>query len=562
VKFVPRPVRVARTCAAASVLFALEARAADHLCLPEVVGVPGMSKQAPDWSSSGGPFAKSLDDPRWTGAVREDFPIFGGGSKTEVAFRGLFQGTKVYLSFQALVDDGVTDGLDAVYIGFASSATSARILKITLLWPGELAGDTTPTNRGLATWKWEGAGWASTGLPDAWATASNAMALWSVQSSSWAVQVVFDTSGSSDLGVALGGPVTAVWYQVARYHAAFPSPELTARHKWPFASDAFDEAIASNDVGKWAALHRGTDDASCPAGISLTPQRIGTTPITGGIPSNVVRWGTPTSTDTFVALPAYPGSAPAAGTIEGTFRMANFASQFGDATADWKNLLPSSGSVASDAQGNLSFTCTGTSGSTACPSLAAGAPTDQCLLVQLSAGGTGLGLGAHFVHDSATACIVMKDDAADAGLDGAAEAGLDDAADAGLDGAAEAGLDGTMEAGLDGAAVDAREDVRSPGADAMMPLDVAGDTVLDTGASPAVDASGGVADAPSTSSGGCGCEVGRSARDRWWIDGRILLLALAVARFTRSAWCDDRAGASRRSRRAPAPPRRPLNSHP
>jgi hypothetical protein len=554
VKAVGRRGHVARICAASATFFALEASAADHLCLPEVVGVPGMSKQAPDWTSSGGLFAKELDDPRWTGAVREDFPIFGNGSSTEVTFRGLFQGSKLYLSFQALVDDGVTDGLDAIYVGFSSSTTSARILKITLHSTLKLEGDTTPTNRDLATWKWEGAGWASTGLPDAWATSPKAIGLWSVPSSSWAVQVVFDASGSSDLGVALGGPVTGVWYQVARYHAAFPDPALTARTKWPFASDAFDEAIPSNDVGKWAALHRGTDDASCPAGISLTSERIGTTPVTGGIPSKVVRWGSPTSTDTFVALPAYPGAAPAAGAVEGTFRMANFASQLGDTTADWTNLLSSNGRVSSDAQGNLSFTCTGTTGPTACPSLAPGAPAEQCLLVQLSAGSAGGGLGAHFVHDSATVCIVMQDDAADAGLDGAAEAGLDDAADAGLDGAAEAGLDG--------AAVDAREDVRSPGADAMMPLDVAGDTVLDTGASPAVDASGGVADAPSTSSGGCGCEVGRSARDRWWIDGRILLLALAVARFTRSAWCDDRAGASRRSRRAPAPPRRPLNSHP
>src|SRR5882724_3842712 len=139
----------------ATVSLATLAARADDLCLPLAPGVPGMYGQPPDWSAGGGTFGKKLNDPRWTGAVREDFPVFGAGMMPEVAFRGLYSGgTKIYYSLQTLVDDGVTTDNDAVYVGFASSTTSARILKVTLKTPAVLAGDLTPGNRDLATYRW------------------------------------------------------------------------------------------------------------------------------------------------------------------------------------------------------------------------------------------------------------------------------------------------------------------------------------------------------------------------------------------------------------------------
>lgn len=406
---------------------AWEARAED-MCLPLAQGVPGMPNQPPDWSAAGGPFGKQLNDPRWTGASRQELPIFGSGVTPEVAFRGLYSGTKIYWSLQARVDvDGVTPGNaaasvlgDSVYVGFATGSppTRARILKIQFRSGGTLAGDVTAATRDLVVWDWNGTAWTlNSGLPEAWTTADlNAVGLWSVVPSTpnagtipdlvpntWAVQVTYDTAAASPLGTELGGAVTRVWYQVARYEPGFPDAVLTAREKWPLTSDGWDETSLTNDVTKWAPLHLGTTDPACPGGIDITPQAIGTAPDLAGMPGTTVSWGTATAQNTFEAYPSYVGSGvtPSAGTIKASFRIADWGSTIGDSNTSWKDIVPAPGTVDCDAAGKIFWPC-GPAGA-ACPALTggAGALSDQCMLVQLFVGSGPAATSVHFLRDSA-----------------------------------------------------------------------------------------------------------------------------------------------------------------
>ena len=412
----------------ALLLTALGAKAED-MCLPLAPGVPGMYNQPPDWSAAGGPFGKQLNDPRWTGASRQELPIFGGGVTPEVAFRGLYSGTKIYWSLQARVDvDGATPGNagasvpgDSVYVGFATGSppTKARILKLQFKTGGTLAGDVTAANRDQVVWDWNGTSWTlHGGLPEAWTTADpNAVGLWSVVpatpnvdtipdlvSNTWAVHVTYDTAAGSDLGAELGGAVTRVWYQVARYQPGFPNAMLTAREKWPSASDQWDETSLTNDVTKWAPLHLGTTDPACPGGIDIAPEAIGTAPdIAVGKPGSTVSWGTAAAQNTFEAYPTYAGSGvvPGAGVIKASFRIADWGSTIGDANTSWKSIVPAPGTVDCDATGKIFWPC-GPSGA-ACPMLTGGAGllSDQCMLVQLFVGSGPPAASVHFLHDSA-----------------------------------------------------------------------------------------------------------------------------------------------------------------
>jgi hypothetical protein len=400
-----------------------EARAQEHMCLPFAQGVPGMYNQAPDWSDTGGPFGKQLSDPRWTGASRHELPIFGAGMTPEVVFRGLYSGTKIYWSLQARVDDGVTLSGDRVYVGFATSTpgsppTKAKILKIEFSTGDSttLAGDVAADHRVLKTWSWDGTSWADTGMAEAWASVASAIGLWSVHSTTpgagttpdlvadtWAINLTFDTAAISDLGTALGGPVTHVWYQVARYIAAFPAPTLTALQTWPAGSNSFNEEISlTNNVALWAPLHLGTTDPACPGGIDITPQAIGTAPDVAGMPGTAVSWGAGAE-NTFEAYPNYTGSgvAPSAGVIKASYRIADWGSTIGDSNTSWKNILPPPGTVDCDATGKILWHCGGASG-VACPTLTGtGALSDQCMLVELFVGIGSASSAVHFLHDSA-----------------------------------------------------------------------------------------------------------------------------------------------------------------
>ena len=353
--------------------------------------------------------------------------FFGAGTSPEVAFRGLYSGTKIYWSLQARVDvDGVTPGDvatsvpgDSVYLGFATGSppTKARILKIQFKTGGTLAGDVTAVNRDQVVWDWDGTSWTlNGGLPEAWTTADpNAVGLWSVTPSTpnagttpdlvantWAVNVTYDTAAGSPLGTELGGPVTRVWYQVARYEPGFPDALLTAREKWPLTSDGWDEVSLTNDVTKWAPLHLGTTDPACPGGIDITPEAIGTAPDVAGMPGTTVTWGAGAE-NTFEAYPSYTGSGvtPSAGVIKASFRIADWGSTIGDSNTSWKNILPAPGTVDCDATGKILWPCGGASG-VACPTLTGTSPlSDQCMLVQLFVGSGPAATSVHFLRDSA-----------------------------------------------------------------------------------------------------------------------------------------------------------------
>src|SRR5512145_1753086 len=84
----------ARWAAAPLVLFALawpEPAAADTVCVPSALGVPGMPG-APDWWTS----SAMLDDPRWHGAARESFPYIIAAGQPEATSRLITTGGQLF----------------------------------------------------------------------------------------------------------------------------------------------------------------------------------------------------------------------------------------------------------------------------------------------------------------------------------------------------------------------------------------------------------------------------------------------------------------------------------
>jgi hypothetical protein len=159
------------------------------------------------------------------------------------------------------------------------------------------------------------------------------------------------------------------------------------------------------DPTAWGTAVVGTADPSCPTGISLVAEHIGTTPIdASGIPSTRVEFGgLPTATNTFVAIMDNPPSVT--NTVKANFRLADWGSQIGDSTADWKSILPVGAPVPVNSDSThperVTWTCHETTGALdSCPTLPnPSAPTDQCMLVELSS--TGGITPVHFVQDSA-----------------------------------------------------------------------------------------------------------------------------------------------------------------
>ena len=375
---------------------------ADSLCLPAAQGVPTLPGP-PDWSAAGGPFGKKINDPRWVGAVRDDLPIAGTGVMPEVAVRGLFNGTKVYLSFQTLVDnDGVTTDKDSVYVGFATAAGDARILKVTFAAAGPLNGDLNPASRALQTWSLAAGTWSSSGVVQAWATTANAIALWAdapggATNHTWAVNMTFDTGVGSPLRTELGGAaITKIWYQVARYHGTATGDLLDARHKWPPGSQAFIDASPSNNVTTWGLLKLGTSDPTCPSGISIDPFQIGT--LRSGLITSQVDTTTGPGTGNKNRFIARPNPGPTSNSeIQGTFRIADWGSQIDASTASWMVIASGVANVA----GDVAWTC-GDGEASTCPALShADANPDQCMLVELSGLNPPGGQPVHFIRSSA-----------------------------------------------------------------------------------------------------------------------------------------------------------------
>ena len=390
--------------------------APNFACMPPAVGVFGLDGP-PDWTAAGvalHPIGKQLDDPRWNGSMRDDLPQFGGPTMPQAAFRAVQDGNKLYLTLQEIADpDGTTVGYDAIYLGFASAtAASAKLMRF------QLSADNVQDTTDFAPTAWHmpaGGAWASAPPPafvvepHVWAGTGTGTA-----GAAWALAVQIDLAtlhADPDIGGAMGSNVR-FFYAIDDTTHVSPPPATDVATVWPagtsFAFTGCPGACvpaASMDPTAWGTAVVGTADPSCPTGIALIAEHIGTMPIdSSGIPSTTVQFGGPAgATNTFVAVMDNPPAS--AGAVKANFRLADWGSQIGDSSADWKSILPPgtpeplNGTDPAHVERVL-WTCDeNPAASNHCPPLATGAPTDQCLLVELaSAGGT---TAVHFVQDSA-----------------------------------------------------------------------------------------------------------------------------------------------------------------
>jgi hypothetical protein len=381
-----------------------------------VFGLPGAPQFAAPTPDT---FGTQLDDPRWNGNYRQDFT---DASATEADVRMLRDGDALYLSFEARVDpDGAAPNVDGIYVGFSQDGNTAVMTKVTM--PMMVTPPPFTNSNEINSsfwWKTTNGGtspWHRQAVPQTWATGTNVHAWVGAGSpgtgtgSAWALNAKFSLT---DIGAALGGGALTgpflMWFEIAVQTTAAG----TIPYDWPSgASLGFDTTSAgcsgSSPCASLPVSTFGTaypaSPSDCPTGIEINPMSIGVTPVSGGVPSTTVHYGTGHPANDFVALMTdTSGAAVAPNTVEGRFRIANWGSTVG-VGGDWKDMVK-------DGSGNPVLGLNATTGSQVvlhcvnppdttapqCFQLPPGAPADQCLLVELAQHG---GSGATFVSSSA-----------------------------------------------------------------------------------------------------------------------------------------------------------------
>ena len=385
------------------------AQAQTFLCPPPpegVFGLPGGPKFAE--SPLPDPFASQLDDPRWNGAWREDFAT---ASSTEASARILREGDSLFLSLEARVDpNGAAANADSVYLGFSKDGVTAVMVKVTMTaGPPLTNSNQVQTSNSWKTTDGGATAWNTVFPPQTWATNAKIHA-WSgagtATGSAWAINAKLSlTEIGAALGLpgALGGPYF-MWYEVD-----VVTPSQTVPYGWPSGSTvAFNggglPVFAVNST-TWGTV----DGATCPTGISIDPMSIGTLPLSGaGIPSTTVHFGATHPANDFVAVMTDTGGgAISTNTVEGRFRIARWGSMIG-VGGDWADMV-TTGSPAVPVLGvnattgsQVQLHCVNdppfTAANPQCWQKPAGAPADQCLLVELA---QHAGSGMKFVQYSA-----------------------------------------------------------------------------------------------------------------------------------------------------------------
>ncbi len=388
-------------------------RAQTYVCPPPPEGVYGLPG-GPKFAESPLPdsFASQVDDPRWNGSWRNDFAT---GSSTEAGVRMLKEGTNLFVSFEAKVDPDGASGAgsaDEVFLGFSADGMTAQVVKLTMTASPPQTNSTSI--QAATTWKTTNGGtsWVQQ-LPVAWAGTSN-VHLWSGTGAgngdAWAFNAKLDLTA---IGTALGAPVTGSFYMW--YEIDIDGPSATVQYSWPagvvVTADGNGPLSLSQPITNttthaisWGNAYP-TVATNCPVGIALDPMAIGLTPVTSGIPSTVAHYGTGHPPNDWVAELTPPAGSTTIpdGSVKARFRIANWGSTIG-VGGDWKDMLPSPSPGVPGTQTNvgsqIDWHCVNPPDVSApqCYQLPSGAPTDQCLLVELSQAN---GSGIQFLNDSA-----------------------------------------------------------------------------------------------------------------------------------------------------------------
>jgi hypothetical protein len=356
-----------------------------------------------------------IGDPRWNGAWQQ---AYGDGSIDNGSFKALHftSNGKRFLFVSATVNNPPIQGGASVtgnvfFLGLQNSAgTQTTLLRINLT-DGTDAGTSTikPANPSVKTfngtmWTLNNQMWFSTRVAS-WVY--NSGTRWTVQ-----MNIPLTPSGMPDLTKGLDldtGMPFKIWYEA---QALTVNGTVTAWYKSP-ATAADVQKVAGvesyPDPSTWGTgrLATGPGDVNCPGGVSIAISDIGTIGPTNN-PSISILWkaNPPYPTNQLFARPLNNTAMTIpAGKIQATFRIANWGSQIG-VGGTW-NPVPNGSNVLSTLDIPV-----GTQPATFYPivrswqlvpgdpmlaSLMAGAPSDQCLLVQLSAAG---GSSLVFVNDS------------------------------------------------------------------------------------------------------------------------------------------------------------------
>lgn len=392
----------ALTVATAIFLFRLPSSSAQtYVCPPPpegVFGLPGPPKFADPTPDA---FSSQLDDPRWNGAWREDFAT---GSSTEAGVRMLKDGDNLFISLEAKADpNGAAINADNIYIGFSQDGTTGVFVKASLLAGPPLTNSNQvqsaiayKTTNGGTTWTAVAQGWADSTNVHAWAGTGTG------NGDAWAINLKLSlTALGSALGlapgVALNGPFF-MWYEINVL-----TPTTTVSYDWPPDTTLLFDGGGNPQIAlSTFGTAYPTDATKCPTGVSIDAMHIGVKPVVGGIPSTTVHFGTGHAANDFVAELDDGGATLSNDAVKARFRIANWGSTIG-VGGDWHDMVPSPGGGVPGTKNNvgneITFHCVNPPASgDQCYQPPAGAPLDQCLLVELSQAN---GSGQRFLHDSA-----------------------------------------------------------------------------------------------------------------------------------------------------------------
>jgi hypothetical protein len=348
-------------------------------CVPPPAGVVGMPGP-PDWTLGGTP---EVDDPRWHGASGEGFPDLTAGGSPDAKSRLVQSGGNLFLQLHVLADAtpgnvAGTNFRDSVYVAFAT----ADLMTINVVRAAiDGAGATH-----LVRWTKTGGGaWsvapASPGAP-AWLSAVTA---WvnppmngAATTQNWAINFKIATGsvpgtkfwyGTTISPTAIAAIQTYAWPNRGGFVEPNPPDTGVTASTW---GDQFD-LIGLANWGDYTTTPAGCE------GVKIESDDIGTT----NSPSYKIKTN---ADNTFQAQLSVTGGAamPGAGAVKARFRIANWGMQIG-VGGDWHDVP---GGAYTDNRTNnaggliQSLVCPYV-GPDSCPPHPAGAPADQCMLVEL-----------------------------------------------------------------------------------------------------------------------------------------------------------------------------------
>jgi len=380
---------------------------AQDICIPEAFGVPNLNglpmNGAPIWWGTSATMMTRLDDPRWRGAVSQDF-------NGEVAFRALHRTgatDTLFLSWQAKIDRQLDQANvninpptgDQLVVGIKQLTGPAVIIHFGLA--SAAAGqEASQSGVGFVAYTWDGTTLSPAGAPQwitgaartwTWVDVPNNKARWTFQ------MVVPISAGGITAGVNLNTTTKA--FQMF-YAFLVKMPVGFPEYRWPSGLPNV-RSTTSTPIGiveypsptlEWGKLSWGTS-LNCAGDVALDPLQIGT----GDPPDWHIKFDFPPASNSVVnQITAKPtnlsGSNITAGRIQADFFLSNYGSQIADPSF-WRKISPAasptSTAISPGSLGLIQFPwtvpdadrCKYIEDPTICqpPGI-----SDQCILVQLS----------------------------------------------------------------------------------------------------------------------------------------------------------------------------------